>query len=372
MKRGYTECQEGGCNEEPLSKKEKKNDEKPTLCLDAWTVVVSFCDDEAWWRLTQTCREIHSLREIECLTIDRKITVPAKVRRIRNLRQYLRVMYGTLFNLRLGSLECLLKAKLDEELAQHLDKTRILEIIGCNDIEESAFWHLRNVRELKLLHCGTLSPRSFAPLKQLKKLVLQTSVCFTERTFQDLANLEVFQVQDMSGGINLNNMNGIEHMRNLRELKVPRYPSMKEDILRHIGNKLEILDISYCKNITDSAIQHLKRIRNLNVAHCSRLTDQALQYLPGIHTLNISGCKAITGSGFQYLKGIHTLIMKDCTSVTDESIQYLSGIHTLDMSRCHQIKGHYFQCLEGIRILNISGCPEIDAQVLRKLSIVAG
>jgi hypothetical protein len=238
MKRTYTECQEGGWNEEPLSKKEKKDEKKQKLCLDAWTVVVSFCDDETWRRLTQVCREIYSLREIESLTIHRTITVPKKVQRMKHLKAYLKAMYGALFNLKLGPLECLLRAeRIDDDLAQYLNKTQILEINGCNTIDIDAFWYLKGVRELKIWDCGTLSSRSFCALRNLKKLILKADIEFTEGTFQDLRDVEILHVAKGS----LNDMKGIEHMKNLRQLKLPYYGSTRDEISKRIGKTVEIL-----------------------------------------------------------------------------------------------------------------------------------
>jgi hypothetical protein len=242
MKRPYSEYQEGEWNEEPLSKRERRDNNKKNLPLDIWTVIVPFCDDDTWKRLSQGWREIRSLREAEHLMINRTLIVPGKIPKIRNLRQYLRAVYGALFNVKLGPLECLFKARIDEGLAQYLDKTRILEIFGCEGIDVEAFWNLRNVRELKLRHCGKLSPNSFAPLKNLKKLTLQqVDLRFTEKTFKDLEHLEVLHVLDDT--IILNNMDGIEHMKNLRQLKLPYYDeSTRDQISKRINKTIEILE----------------------------------------------------------------------------------------------------------------------------------
>jgi hypothetical protein len=238
-KRGYNKCQEGGWNEEPLPKKERRANEKVTLPLDVWTVIVPFCDNNTWKKLSQAWREIRSLRENEYLMIHRKRTVPKNVKTIKQLKAYLRTMHGTLFNLSIGPLECLLKANIDEDLAQYFDKTRILEIHGCGDIDHEAFWYLRGVRELKLLHCKRLSSRSFAPLKQLKKLTLRADIIFTEQTFQDLENLEILHV--VGGLVSLNIMDGIRHMKNLRQLKLPYYEWTRDQIFEYIGRTIEIL-----------------------------------------------------------------------------------------------------------------------------------
>jgi hypothetical protein len=118
-----------------------------------------------------------------------------------------------------------------------------------------------------------------------------------------------------------------------------------------------VLNVSYCKGVTDAALAHLKGIHTLDITRCQGVTDTGLAHLKGIHTLDMGGCYGITDAGLVHLKGIHTLDMSYCEGVTDACLEHLKGIHTLNINGSYGIKGNRIAELGcNLKILVVRDC----------------
>jgi hypothetical protein len=95
-----------------------------------------------------------------------------------------------------------------------------------------------------------------------------------------------------------------------------RFPALKElmpmDVpdagFRHVGRceELEKLTCMYCRDTTDAATEHLKRLTKLKsyYAGATQITDRSLEILGGIHSLEqieFYECKNVTNAGLPFL-----------------------------------------------------------------------
>jgi hypothetical protein len=68
---------------------------------------------------------------------------------------------------------------------------------------------------------------------------------------------------------------------------------------------IKVLDLSYCKNITDASV--LGYVHTLNLCGCN-ITD--VSALGNVHDLDLSCCKNITDVSM--LENVHILELSDC------------------------------------------------------------
>ncbi|KAG2734475.1 hypothetical protein G9P44_002481 [Scheffersomyces stipitis] len=129
-------------------------------------------------------------------------------------------------------------------------------------------------------------------------------------------------------------------------------PEIDHD-LDQIGCKsLKILNIGYCKHLTDNVMQHIanhasQRLESLDLTRCTAITDRGFQYW--------------TYKSFPNLK---KLSLKDCTFLTDKSIISIANSATnleiLDLNFCCALSDIAIEVLclgcPNIRELDLSFC----------------
>ncbi|CAN3352741.1 hypothetical protein DICA1_A10682 [Diutina catenulata] len=138
-----------------------------------------------------------------------------------------------------------------------------------------------------------------------------------------------------------------------------------------VGQFLEELDLSNCRKVRDNVIERLvgwddaesppswdedfdldqigcKRLKILNVGYCKHLTDAVMMHLANhaskrLESLDLTRCTTITDAGFQYwsyksFAQLKKLSLKDCTFLTDKAIIALASscqnLEILDLNFC--------------------------------------
>jgi F-box/leucine-rich repeat protein 7 len=125
-----------------------------------------------------------------------------------------------------------------------------------------------------------------------------------------------------------------------------------------VGKYLEELDLSNCRKVQDDVLIRLigwnssnsqndpfemdydsdrigcKNLRILNVSYCKHITDKFMLHLsknssPQLECLDLTRCTAISNKGFQFwtynsFPNLKKVSLKDCTFVTDQSIMNLT------------------------------------------------
>jgi len=76
---------------------------------------------------------------------------------------------------------------------------------------------------------------------------------------------------------------------NIYKLAVYRCSFMHDDITTYFDH-IRILDLSYCKQLTDLSIKHLGNVHSLNLGFCSQLTDFSIKHLVTFIILIFMGC----------------------------------------------------------------------------------
>jgi hypothetical protein len=99
-------------------------------------------------------------------------------------------------------------------------------------------------------------------------------------------------------------------------------------------NELIILDLGYCKGITNAGLKHVKRMESvtrLSLMVCPRISDAGLLELRGMKKLtqlDLRGCKGITDRGLGYLAGMPQLTwiqLGGCPNVSPAAVKKLQA-----------------------------------------------
>lgn len=159
---------------------------------------------------------------------------------------------------------------------------------------------LPQLKYLSLVSCSwaTVSALCFSTCPLLHTLDLSWMLNLTEEHFHDLLTPPT----DRRPG-----MKAISRLHRLKTLAVTGTEitdNSVQTMVVHLTH-LEVLDISYCTNITDQGIKHLtdpegclgSTLKYLNMSGCKRLTDEAVRHLvncTGLKTVNIGRCSGIS------------------------------------------------------------------------------
>ena len=103
-----------------------------------------------------------------------------------------------------------------------------------------------------------------------------------------------------------------------------------------IGKRLEYIDVSHCKALTDNPMKTLayncRKLKSINIAGCWRLKDATIYGIASscrdIEMFDISGCYYMTDGvlkHFAKLKRLNLLIMKFCRNITSVGYHKISN-----------------------------------------------
>ena len=119
-------------------------------------------------------------------------------------------------------------------------------------------------------------------------------------------------------------------LKDFRELKELIPMDFSDQDFQHVGRcqQLESLILMYCRDTTDVATQHLKRLTNLKKYHAgyTLITDRSLELLgqmSSLEELSFEGCKFITDAGIPFLTtlpNLRALSIGGCPKVTRSAV----------------------------------------------------
>lgn len=150
------------------------------------------------------------------------------------------------------------------------------------------------------------------------------------------------------------------------------------------GHLVKKLDLKHLKDLTDeqltSLIKAYPNLQVLNLSFCKQISDEglaSLAQLQNLQTLNLSMCNKITDQGLAYLaqlKNLQILNLAACTQITDQglvSLTQLQKLKTLGLSGCYRIKDQGLKSLEqlqNLQTLTLTGCIQITDRGLAFLA----
>ncbi|ODV81555.1 RNI-like protein, partial [Suhomyces tanzawaensis NRRL Y-17324] len=168
-----------------------------------------------------------------------------------------------------------------------------------------------------------------------------------------------------------------------------------------VGQHLEEIDLSNCRKVRDNVLERLigwdsennleevvqnhpgdfdtdqigcKNLKILNVGYCKHLTDNFMYHIANhanrrLESLDLTRCTTITDTGFQYwtyrsFPTLKKLSLKDCTFLTDKAIISIANAATnleiLDLNFCCALSNIAIEVLclgcPNIRELDLSFC----------------
>jgi Leucine-rich repeat (LRR) protein len=163
------------------------------------------------------------------------------------------------------------------------------------------------ISKLVLTLCDQISPSALARIGNFKKLAsLDVSFCqtVTDEPLKSWANLQCLERLFMSHCRSITN-DGIRSLKELPKLKQFHLSSSHQlitdegvELIAAQFPNLEILDLSYCKKVTDAGIKHLAQLKNLktlDVSCCPSVSDESISVLVGLKNLeklNMQGTSA--------------------------------------------------------------------------------
>jgi hypothetical protein len=124
------------------------------------------------------------------------------------------------------------------------------------------------------------------------------------------------------------------------------------------------IDLSERGNIKDQEFLEamplgFKNVRILDMGYCRKITDVGLAPLTNLTSLNMQGCEQITDDRLKLLTNLTSLHMFKCHQITDAGLAPLTNLTSLNMNYCEQITPAAFTTLDKLEICYTTGCTPV-------------
>lgn len=97
------------------------------------------------------------------------------------------------------------------------------------------------------------------------------------------------------------------------------------------GEKLEEIDLTNCRKVDDNVVQRLLQkchLKVLNLSYCKGISDSVAPYFNNLESLDLTRCSGITDAGFAqlpFLPSLRKLSLKQCSYLTDNAIYSIAN-----------------------------------------------
>lgn len=247
----------------------------------------------------------------------------------------------------------------DFSFLQKWPKLSSLSLIGCSNIDHSAFKHPLPITSLHLSAC-TIKDLSF--LKWCPHLVsLKITDCeqisdtgffqhcpkltylgFTGcNNTQDISSLKhctLLEYLNLYQSNNITNINFLEYCPLLKTLKLndESFSALRDISPLKFCTQLKFLDLGYCKLIQDiSALTFCTQLEYLSLMGCNRIVSIAsLDNCRWLKTLNLRWCENIRNiNSLQFTESLEELDLTGCKGIQDiSSLQYCDSLQKIELS----------------------------------------
>lgn len=251
----------------------------------------------------------------------------------------------------------------------------------CSDkINDEQLYLLSNIKQLKIMNSDKLTSKSISKLLNLEKLEIHNN-----NTILSHVNLNIYpRLYHLKTNSALSNLTDIV---NIHSVDLSKNKYIYDHHLKYFSHvkKINLSDTL----ITDHGLEFLASVPDIRVENCN-ITDEGLKFISGVNILDISFCKNITDLGISYLTNINRIKLW-CTNLTDKALQYLQNAIAIDMKWCHLISGYGLNYLKktvglnisltrmdlnhlsietslSLKILDIAFCLNVDGDIIKKIS----
>ena len=222
---------------------------------------------------------------------------------------------------------------------------------GCWNLDDSALSTLarcpcsETLKDLNLAHCVRMTPKMFSFINPgISRLDISYCKSLDDRTWPDL----------------------IQFSQSLSSLKLKRCLGITDNSFEgtfgaHF-NELELLDLSECAFLTDSAVSSIlsaaPNLRNLNLSLATSLKGSFLLHhnsLPNLRILNFSHLKDVVNENFclrltKVCYNLEEIYLDGCSQIDDDSLTPLNNLINL-------------------RVLSLNDCPQVSPGTLEILNL---
>ncbi|XP_047954986.1 F-box/LRR-repeat protein 3-like [Salvia hispanica] len=255
------------------------------------------------------------------------------------------------------------------------------------DAAAAAVAEARNLEKLWMGRCRLVSDIGIGCIavgcKKLKLVCLKWCVRITDLGVALLANkCTLLRALDLSYlPITDKGLSPVLQLKNLKELALVGCPGIDDDSLKHLkqaSKSLEVLDVSYCSNVSCNGIASLindaDSLHHLNIAYCFSVTldlSKCFYKLSELQTIKLDGCHV----PFALMKGIadccaslEELSFFKCNGVGDEALSCIARKHRLlrklDITCCQEITEASIDTIT-------NSCPHLTSLKMENCSMVS-
>lgn len=222
---------------------------------------------------------------------------------------------------------------------------------GCWNLDDSALSTIsrcacaETLKELNLAHCWRMTPKMFGFINQgITKLDLSYCKSLDDRTWPDL----------------------IQFSQSIRSLTLKRCLGITDNSFEGTFGarftELELLDLSECAFLTDSAVSSMlsaaPSLRTLNLSFVTSIQGHFLLHhnsLPFLKVLHLTHLKEVVNENFcvrlaNVCGNLEELYLDGCSQVDDDSLAHLEK-------------------LPNLKILSLNDCPQVSPSTLEILNL---
>lgn len=223
------------------------------------------------------------------------------------------------------------------------------------------FGEMTNLKELRLFGIDDKSPgtvKNIGSLRGLKILHLGDFLSLTDGSLKVLANSLTTLTELSLTKCKLITADGLEYLTKLHSLSklYINHCELNDDALGVLGSmtSLVLLDIGGTSNISDDGLSRLKslKLEELNISNCRKITDLGLLHvssMPHLQILDISTFEhgsnsCISNTGLTHLvklKQLQVLTMSGSEDIKENGFLVLAQMKSLQELRCRGIENDF-------------------------------
>lgn len=259
-------------------------------------------------------------------------------------------------------------------------KRKVLKIPFCNGVKASSlnyfFFNSPNLEIVDLSNCYQVNNRVIKCIISNCKKLRELNICGCKLVTDSAFYTELFSpVESCMTNLRMLNIEGCSQIVDL------------QSIIKHTRD-LEVLNISYCRNITISTlediIQSCTNLKELDISSCDGINDNKYEFncytSTNIEKMSISRSK-LSGPTLEMIifsmENLKYLNLNYCVNVDDQVFGKISSkltrLNTLSLRSCAKISDSSFcnlgEHLRELEHLDISWCPRLTSRSLKYLAL---
>ena len=207
--------------------------------------------------------------------------------------------------------------------------------------------------------CHNVTDKTIDKLRNHKKVYFEKCNGFTDNSISQLQCLEICMIDCQSiTGVCLSSI-----CTRIEKIDLSFNKRISQSYLGLLHNCQTVI-MDYCEQLQDKHLEAFTKCKKVSLKFCYKITDNGLRYLKNSTHIDLSGCSGITDFGLSFLEKCTYLSVRLCSQLSDEGMYYLQKCKFVDLFKCYQITDNGIKFLYNCMTINLAGCIRLTDRCL--------